>query len=213
MLLGNDELVLLGGFSLKKSLRKVAKVASVPARMTKNVVVDSSKAVAKGTVAAAKGTAKVTVAAGKAVGHAAMELKRASERMAKKIVRGVVLKNLRGEDIESYMLLGSSGDTAAKAALNATVIPLATTAVLASAVAAPAAPLIPVITPPIINEVYDTVKTKMSKGKTMQQAVAEAEAEGPPAFYDTMAGRVTIGVTVALAGYVVVRRLRSRRKS
>jgi hypothetical protein len=209
MLRGESDLL---GFSISKALKKTAKVATAPARMTKNVVVDASKATGKGVVTAAKATGNVTasaakatgkgvVTAAKAVGHVAMIVNRAASAAAKKVNRKVVLNNLHGDP--RYLSGGLGSDAQAKTALKVTVTPLATAAVLSSVVAAPAAPLVPLLVPPIIDEVYDRVDKKLSQGKTVAQAVAEVDAEGPLAFFKTAPGLITMGGIAIVAGVFI----------
>lgn len=193
----HSEAALLG-FGIPKSLKKAA-------RTTARVATRVATAPVKATVSVAKATGNVAVKAGKAVGHVAMEVKRAAERGVKALVRKTVLANLKGENPELYgALLGASSEAAAKTALKATVIGIATPAALASTVLAPAAPIIPVVTPSIIDEIWARVKAKTTSGKSVPEAVAEVEAEGEIPFYRSPLGIGLIAGGLLVAGGLLI---------
>lgn len=192
---GNPMDALLGRSFLKKiggAVKSVAKVAAAPVTMTYSV----TKSAAKATVQAvkkptfsniAKIVTKPVVRAGnetksvaREAGHAVMETGRAAgtaldvtRRVAKRIIKSVAKKVLFKGD----MLLGESLSAIPKNAAKGVLMPVATAAVLANTVTAPAAPAVPILVNEVIDELYSAIEKKVKQGLSPERAAQEAKAD------------------------------------
>jgi hypothetical protein len=173
--------------------KSAVKVAAAPVTATYSV----TKSAAKATVNAVKNpsltniskiatnplvrTANVTKDTGKEVVHSVAETGRAAStalditrRVAKRLIKTVAKKVL----FHGTGLLGGSAVAAVpKNAAKGVLIPVATTAVLANTVTAPAAPVVPVLVNEVIDELYNAISNKIAKGLSPDKAAAEAQAD------------------------------------
>ena len=121
----------------------------------------------------------------KEAGHAALETGRfvntaasrtldVTRRVAKRLIKTVAKKVL----FHGGGLLGASAVAAVpKNAAKGVLIPVATAAVLANTVTAPAAPVVPVLVNEVIDELYNAISDKIAKGMSPEKAASEAKAD------------------------------------
>lgn len=211
-------------------VKSTAKVAVAPVTATYSV----TKSAANATVNAVKNPSlsniakivtnpttravNVTKDTVKEAGHAAMETGRAASvaldvtrRVAKRLIKKVAKKVLFHGDT----LLGGSVSAIPKNAAKGVLIPVATAAVLANTVTAPAAPAVPVLVNEVINELYNAMEKAIKKGLSPDKAAAEAQASldvlEPGEENDPKVGYgsfmpIAIGVAALLALVVVLKK-------
>lgn len=142
---------------LHPSLSNVSKIATKTATRTVNVTKDTAKE-------AGHAVAETGRAAGQALD--------VTRRVAKRLIKGLAKKVLFQGG-----LLGSSVAAIPKNAAKGVLIPVATAAVLANGVTAPAAPVVPVLVNEVIDELYQSISDKIAKGLSPDKAASEAQAD------------------------------------
>lgn len=190
VLLGRDLFSKIG--SIAKSTVKVVaspvtatySVAKAATKATTHAVLHPTlsnvKKIGTNTASRAVNVSKDTV---KEAGHAAAETGRfvntvasrtldVTRRVAKRLIKTVAKKVLFHGG-----LLGSSVAAVPKNAAKGVLIPVATAAVLANIVTAPAAPVVPVLVNEVIDELYNSISDKIAKGLSPDKAASEAQAD------------------------------------
>ncbi len=141
------------------SLTSISKIVTNPVVRAANVTKDTVKE-------AAHGVAET--------GRAASTALDITRRVAKRLIKTVAKKVL----FHGGGLLGASAVAAVpKNAAKGVLIPVATAAVLANTVTAPAAPVVPVLVNEVIDELYNSISDKIAKGLSPDKAAAEAKAD------------------------------------
>jgi len=139
----------------KPTLTNLKKVVTAPTTRAFN----ESKSVARDTVSVAKSAAS-------GVKSALDVTRRVAKRLIKKVAKKVLFK---GDD-----LLGSVS-AIPKNAAKGVLIPVATAAVLANTITAPAAPAVPVLVNEVINELYSAMENAVKKGLSPEKAAKAAQ--------------------------------------
>jgi hypothetical protein len=229
---GDPMQVLLGRSFFKKigsGLKAATKVAISPVTATYSVTKSAAKATVKAVKdPSLKNISKIVtnplvrakgevVKTGKDAGHAVMETGRAgsvaldvTRRVAKRLIKKVAKKVLfKGDD-----LLGSVS-AIPKNAAKGVLIPVATAAVLANTVTAPAAPAVPVLVNEVINELYSAMENAIKKGLSPEKAAKAAqdqldvlepgEENDPKVGYGSFMP-IAIGIAAVLALVVVLKK-------
>jgi len=176
-----------GGKRKRSLFRKIGHAAASAGRATGHVA-----------ASAGRGTGHVVATAARATGHAVAQASRVSTRVIKRIVRGAARKILLHGD----GFLGQDSLTTMSKGQAITAITTAGTGAVAAAftpaVAAGAAPIIFSAAKEAVDEIYATVKKKITGGTSPAQAAAEAEQtfkDEPPGFqkYLVPAGIAVLG--------------------
>ena len=182
---------------IKSATTSVAKVVAAPVTTTYSV----AKSAGKATVNAVKNPSLTSISKivtapttrlvnetksnVKEAGHAAAEAGRAANtaasrtldvtrRVAKRLIKSVAKKVLFKGD----MLLGNGSVAAVpKNAAKGVLIPVATAAVVANTITAPAAPAVPALVNEVIDELYSAIEAKIKAGLSPDKAAAAARAD------------------------------------
>jgi hypothetical protein len=145
------------------SLTAVSKIVTNPAVRAANAVKDTGKE-----------AVHAVAETGRAADTAASRTLDVTRRVAKRLIKTVAKKVL----FHGVGLLGASAVAAVpKNAAKGVLIPVATAAVLANTVTAPAAPVVPVLANEVIDELYNSISDKIAKGLSPDKAAAEAQAD------------------------------------
>ncbi len=223
---GDPLAVLLG----KKWYEKAASVVASPITATYSVTKSAAKATVKAVknpslkniskivtnpIVRAKGevvkTGRDTVSVAKSAGSGLKSALDVTRRVAKRLIKKVAKKVLfKGDGV----LLGSVS-AIPKNAAKGVLIPVATAAVLANTITAPAAPAVPVLVNEVINELYSAMENAVKKGLSPDKAakaaqdsldVLEPGEENDPKVSFGAFMPIAIGIAAVLALVVVLKK-------
>lgn len=182
----------------KPSLTNISKIVTAP---TKRLVNETKSNVRE--------AGHVTAESARITSTAASRTLDVTRRVAKRLIKSVAKKVLfRGE------LLGSVA-AVPKNAAKGVLIPVATAAVLANTVTAPAAPVVPILVNEVIDELYSAITRNIAKGLSPEKAAEAAKAdldklepgeENDPKVGGGSGTILLVGGGIALLAFILLRR-------